>query len=125
MKKPANVRSHFEHVFELFLHVAQRELSLRHAFDHLGLIAHVRVLHLFDEARQVAHAEQTRDEGAHVERLEIVNVFAGADKDDGRFGGRDLGDRRPETNGREWEQSHTNQTRHDVRYPWMKNEITE
>mmetsp|Transcript_18724 Transcript_18724/g.58872 ORF Transcript_18724/g.58872 Transcript_18724/m.58872 type:complete len:549 (+) Transcript_18724:619-2265(+) len=74
-------------VLELLVHVSQSEDALGELLDEvvgLVLVAADGVLDLLDEAAHVPHAEEAGDEGAGVEGLEVVEVLAGSEEDDGR-----------------------------------------
>ena len=65
-------------------------MALRQFVQELGLrLRRDDVRDLVDEPRPVPQPEQSRDERLRVECLELVDVLAGADEDDGRSrGGR-------------------------------------
>mmetsp|Transcript_18677 Transcript_18677/g.62615 ORF Transcript_18677/g.62615 Transcript_18677/m.62615 type:complete len:503 (+) Transcript_18677:231-1739(+) len=87
-------RAHLHDRLELFAHVAERPLPRGEALHHLGpLEVHVGLLHALHEARDVAAPEEPRDECLHLKVLEVVDVLARADVDDGRLGGCHSGER--------------------------------
>ncbi|GIX62967.1 telomere elongation protein [Babesia caballi] len=85
-------RAHLQQVLELVVHVANGELPRGDAVRHLLIVAHVHhLLDGADEAADVAHAQQPRNERLGLELLKVVKVLAVPDENDRRVGG---GDRR-------------------------------
>ena len=75
-------RSHFHDVLELFVHVAQSELTVFELFDKLLVVLELKLLHLLDKTFNVTHSEHFADEWLRLKRLEVVRVLTGTNEND-------------------------------------------
>ena len=79
--------THLADLQELIVEIGERELVGPHLLFELGGLLLVEgLLGLFDQREHVAHAENTRSHALRVERLDHIELFAGADELDGLAG---------------------------------------
>ena len=86
---------HVHDVLDLLAPVADAELALLELLRHLLLFVGVlrgEVVHVLDEALHVAEAEEFGDEGLGGEAVEVVQVLADTEEDDGSLGRGDAGE---------------------------------